>query len=114
MVWIIFIGVLIFILRGFISRDQVFTQQVDSYGGMRKKYSTIINAILQGDSIAQITNSTRDEIIIYCQGDYGLYTRFIIKEAPRTTHIFWECDSGPLGKLKMNLGPLYTLTRIYD
>ncbi len=100
MIWILLIGVAIFVFKAFMFRDKVLTQQVDAHGGMQNKYSELIKGILSGDERARIIRSSRDEIVIYVQGNYGVSTTFKIKEAPGTTHIFWECDWVQNGKHK--------------
>ena len=97
--WILLIVVAFVIYKAFSFKEQVMQKQVDSYGGMQNKYSTLVKAFLS-DTRSRIVQVLRDEITIRIEGDFGVSETYTIKEAPQTTHIFWECDWQHLGKHK--------------
>jgi hypothetical protein len=86
-----------FIIRAFSFKNEVLERQVDAYGGMNNKYSLLVKAF-SSDPRSQISKVSRDEIVVFTPGDFGVSTTYRIKEAPNTTHVFWECDWQHLGK----------------
>jgi hypothetical protein len=95
-------GLVIIILFGislfyfFRDRDKMLSSKVDSYGGMRVKYKTIIEALLK-DPQARVTKEERDMIIISLKSPNTM-TSFVIIQNFYDVEIVWNADLAHLGK----------------
>lgn len=92
MAWIILIliGIILFVLYiSYSERDRVLKVQVDSYGGMMKKYELLVeNLLLWPDS--KVTEVTRDKITIIATGRGLTIETYIITEGPNYVEVKWE------------------------
>lgn len=98
MFWIIFtILVIGYFAYAFTKdRNKMLIMQVDSHGGMTKKYEYLI-ARLTNDSRARITKVTRDHVHISYIG-MGTSANFYINELPNQVQIEWVADVGVYGR----------------
>ena len=77
-------------------RDEMLNAQVDSHGGMAKKYEYLIEH-LTNDSRAKIAKVTRDHVHISYIG-MGTTADFYIDELPNQVQIEWIASVGIYGK----------------
>ena len=101
MTWIIvlvIIGIVIyFFLR---DRDKMLENQVDNFGGMKNKYSLLIEW-LTSDPKARVTKMTRDHIEISCIYPSSV-TKFLITENFSSVEVDWISNLGVMGNHKLN------------
>lgn len=69
-------------------------------GGMRRKYKTLINYLLNQDANAKIIQESNTLISIGLSGISG-YTVFLISQAYGKVHIQWKANSSVLGNHKL-------------
>lgn len=98
MFWIIFI----MFIGGYFAytfnkdRDEMLNAQVDSHGGMAKKYDFLV-CKLTGDVNAKVIKVTRDHIHIRYE-NLGTTMNFLIDELPNQVQIEWIANVGIYGK----------------
>ncbi|WP_133256599.1 hypothetical protein [Flavobacterium tibetense] len=101
MTWIIIITIIGVIIYYFLKdRDKMLETQVDNFGGMKRKYSLLIEW-LTSDPKARITKTTRDHIEISCIYPSSI-TKFLITENFNFVEIDWISNLGVMGNHKLN------------
>ena len=101
MTWIIIlviIGIVIFYF--FKDRDKMLEKQVDDFGGMKNKYSLLIEW-LTSDPNSHITKVTRDHVEISCIYPSSV-TVFLITENFNSVEIDYSANLGVIGKHELN------------
>ena len=99
MIWVIVVGIGIFILYSFFrDRDQMLQRQVDMQGGMAKKYACLIQR-LTDDPSAKVVKVTRDHVHIRAVGQTTA-TSYFIMENFNNVVIEWVGQLGMLGTHK--------------
>lgn len=87
MVWII-LGVIACMIFFFLKdRSEMLSKQVDSRGGMLKKYEYLVSR-MTNDPSAKIAKVTRDQIYIKAKGEYTS-VEFLITELFDSVQIDW-------------------------
>lgn len=100
MIWIIviiIIGIVIFFFLR--DRDKMLDSQVDGHGGMKQKYSKLIEW-MTSDPKAKIVKISRDHIQISCVMQTTA-THFFITETFSGVEIEWKAILGMMGNHKM-------------
>lgn len=102
MFWVILIaGIVIYVIYSFFrDRDQMLAHQVDTQGGMKRKYEVLISELTR-DANARISNVTRDMVEIEYRGPTTL-TTFFITENFNVVQIEWVAQLGLMGTHKHN------------
>ena len=92
---LISLAVIVFI---YFKRDvSTLKQEMVATGGMKKKYSLLINSLLEGDSRSKIYKETPTILILGVEG-YGAYTKFELEQAFDTLFVFMTVDTKAFGK----------------
>lgn len=94
---IIILATVIYIIFKFLSDVNKQKEMVKKSGGMQKKYQTLLNYILAGDSRAKVLKVTDDSIIAGAQSIGGT-TLFILTQTFGNITIQWKVDSPVFGK----------------
>lgn len=102
MIWLLIVVILGYIIYSFLKdRDVALKAQVDSYGGIKNKYSDLVNW-LTSDPNSRIIKITRDSIEITAVFP-TTKTTFFIQENFNTVEIYWEAYLGAFfGNHKLN------------
>ena len=99
MAWIIILAIIGIVLFYFFrDRDKMLESKVDNQGGMRRKYSLIIDN-LTSEPEAVVSKVTRDFIQISCE-KRTTATYFNITEDFDGVEIVWEARLGTMGNHK--------------
>lgn len=100
MIWVIIviiIGVIIFFFLR--DRDKMLNSQVDGHGGMKQKYSQLIEWMLN-DPKAKLVKVSRDHVQISCVMQ-STATHFFITETFSGVEIDWKAHLGIMGNHKL-------------
>jgi hypothetical protein len=99
MLWIIIIGIIVFIIYKFLKeRENMLKIQVDLHGGMAKKYEYIIEHMTNYPD-AKVVKVTRDHIHILARGN-STATNYFITESFNSVEIEWVGQMAILGTHK--------------
>jgi hypothetical protein len=100
MIWIIIIAVIVIIMsKFFYDRNQQATKIVKE-GGMKKKYSKLIDYLLSGDSRAKIYYESPSSITLGASSIGGTVL-FILTQTFGKLTVQWKFDSPVLGNHKI-------------
>lgn len=94
--WVIIIGVIAIMFIKFANDSNKQANAVIKQGGMRRKYKTLINHILNQDANARIIQESNTLISIGLSGISGS-TVFLISQAYGKVHIQWKANSNVFG-----------------
>lgn len=100
MVWIVIISFLVLIIGKFLWDRAKMERRILREGGMRKKYETFINLILQQDKEARVVNEKPSDISIVLTTMSGRVIINILATF-RSVTITWLLDSYLLGNHKL-------------
>lgn len=101
MTWLLIIAIFGVIIYFFLKdRDKMLENQVDNFGGMKEKYSLLVEW-LTTDPKSNITKIKRDHIEISCIYPSSV-TQFLITENFKYVEIDWTSDLGSMGNHKLN------------
>jgi hypothetical protein len=98
MIWIIIIAAILITIATYNKRDEVLTYQVDSYGGIIKKYNHLVSQLTSKPN-CRVYNKSRDKVFIKWESDSFTGT-FIITELHRKVQIEWIANLSLLGSAK--------------
>lgn len=98
--WTLIIAIIAWGLYRFFSDYSKQKEKMEKIGGVKKKYSTLINTILSGDSKCRIIQETSTFIRIGVSGISGS-TLFDIAQTFGTVTIQYRVDSTVFGKNKL-------------
>ena len=88
MIWIVIIVVIVLIvIATFNKKDEALKYQVDSFGGMAKKYELLISELTKHEQ-TKVTKATRDTVVILWDGN-STKMNFIITEIYNKVQIDW-------------------------
>jgi len=100
MVWIVIISFLVLIIGKFLWDRAKMERRILRDGGMRKKYETLINLILQQDKEARVVNEKPSDISIVLTTMSGRVIINILATF-RSVTVTWLLDSYLLGNHKL-------------
>ena len=100
MVWIVIISFLVLIIGKFLWDRAKMERRILRDGGMRKKYETFINLILQQDKEARVVNEKPSDISIVLTTMSGRVIINILATF-RSVTVTWLLDSYLLGNHKL-------------
>lgn len=100
MVWIVIISFLVLIIGKFLWDRAKMERRILREGGMRKKYETFINLILQQDKEARVVNEKPSDISIVLTTMSGRVIINILATF-RSVTVTWLLDSYLLGNHKL-------------
>ena len=100
MVWIVIISFLVLIIGKFLWDRAKMERRILRDGGMRKKYETLINLILQQDKEARVVNEKTSDISIVLTTMSGRVIINILATF-RSVTVTWLLDSYLLGNHKL-------------
>lgn len=100
MVWIVIISFLVLIIGKFLWDRAKMERRILKEGGMRKKYETFINLILQQDKEARVVNEKPSDISIVLTTMSGRVIINILATF-RSVTVTWLLDSYLLGNHKL-------------
>jgi len=100
MVWIVIISFLVLIIGKFLCDRAKMERRILRDGGMRKKYETLINLILQQDKEARVVNEKPSDISIVLTTMSGRVIINILATF-RSVTVTWLLDSYLLGNHKL-------------
>ena len=95
MVWIVIISFLVLIIGKFLWDRAKMERRILKEGGMRKKYETFINLILQQDKEARVVNEKPSDISIVLTTMSGRVIINILATFRSVTVTWWTCNSFP-------------------
>ncbi len=96
MTWVVILVIAGIIIFYFLKdRDKMLENQVDTHGGMRQKYSTLIKELTTNPN-SKVVKITRDHIQISCAMQTTI-TNFFITENFNGIEIEWEARLGLMG-----------------
>lgn len=100
MVWIVIISFLVLVIGKFLWDRAKMERRILREGGMRKKYETFINLILQQDKEARVVNEKPSDISIVLTTMSGRVIINILATF-RSVTVTWLLDSYLLGNHKL-------------
>lgn len=100
--WIIIILaiVVVIILAKFFSDKNRQADKIAKEGGMRRKYKTLVEHFLSGDTRAQVFRETSDSITVGLS-NMGGTTLFVLTQTFGQITVQWKIDSPIFGKHKL-------------
>ncbi len=99
--WVIILAIITYMLFCFFSDRKNDLNQIKQVGGVRKKYSTLVNSILSSDPSAKIMNETSDSITIGSSGSSGS-TLFFINQVFGNVVVEYKVKSMIFGNSKLS------------
>ncbi len=98
--WVIIIGIVVAVIIKFAYDSNKQAESVSKQGGMRIKYRTLINYVLESDSKAKIFKETSTFISVGVSS-LGGTTVFLIQQTFGKVNIQWKFDSPVFGNHKL-------------
>lgn len=96
MLWVIIIGIIVYIIIKFVSDNNKQANAVAKQGGMRNKYHTLVEYFLSGHERSHIVREDGTSITVGC-GSAGGSSYFDIIQTFGTVTIKWRSTSLALG-----------------
>ena len=98
--WVFIIAIILYVMFRFFRDIEKQKRKIETEGGMRVKYNTLVNYFLTGHQNCKVHQETADSILIGAIS-YGGQTSFELVQTFGSITIVWRSESPLFGKHKL-------------